>query len=118
MAAKKSIYNFHLKAEFGDRALDDIGVATIARFRAGLVEAKLSDKRAVLSKILPYAADAGEIASAPKVGLRKLQRPESEFWDFAEYARILGSAKKDSAEWYAAVCLAGAAGPRVGEVRR
>src|SRR5579863_6539702 len=122
MAQKNSVYRHHLKSEFGDKRLDQIGVVGIARLRASLVEKKFSDKRinnilAVLSKTLRYAADAGEIVSAPKVGLRKLERPEIEYWEFDEYARILDAAKRESAEWYAGVCLAGEAGLRAGEIR-
>src|SRR5207302_2249660 len=52
-----------------------------------------------------------------KVGLFKLERPEIEWWDYREYARVLEAAKREGADWYAAVCLAGEAGLRVGEVR-
>jgi len=36
---------------------------------------------------------------------------------FEEYARLLAAAKAESEEWYAAVCLAGEAGLRVGEIK-
>ncbi|HEX4461155.1 MAG TPA: tyrosine-type recombinase/integrase [Polyangia bacterium] len=122
MEAKKSIYQHHLKSAFGNMPLDDIGVVSIAQFRAKLVEAKKSGKRinnilAVLSKALRYAVDAGEIATAPKVGLRKLERTEIEYWEFEEYARILSAARREGEEWYVAVCLAGEAGLRVGEIK-
>src|SRR6185503_10294466 len=66
---------------------------------------------------LRYAADAQVITHAPKVGLFKLERPEIEWWDYREYARVLDAAKREGEEWYAAVCLAGEAGLRVGEVK-
>ncbi len=47
----------------------------------------------------------------------KVERPEIVAWDFEEYARILKAAKEEGDEWYAAACLAGEAGLRVGEVK-
>jgi|SRR5215510_1808231 len=67
---------------------------------------------------LRYAADCEIIAKAPKVGLFKVEWPEIVAWDFAQYARFLAAAKAESPEWYAAVCLAGEAGLRVGEVEK
>jgi integrase len=118
---KKSIYRLRLKSEFGNKRLDEIGIAEIARFRAKLVKSGLHDKTinntlAVLSKPLHYAADVGLIKAAPKVGLIKIERPEFVCWEIDEYARILEAAKLEP-EWYAGVCLAGEAGLRVGEIR-
>ncbi len=47
----------------------------------------------------------------------KIERPEIVAWDFEQYARLLAAAKADSEEWYAALCLAGEAGLRVGEIK-
>lgn len=120
--SKKIIYRIHLKPEFEHTPLDQIRVGEISRFRAALIKKKLSDKRinnilAVLSKPLRYAVDAEVIDKAPKVGLLKVERPEIRAWDFGEFARILASAKIEAPEWYAAACLAGEAGLRVGEVK-
>jgi integrase len=127
--AKKSIYDCHLGPAFGEMTLDQIDVGAIADFRAKLVthnskrrKKRLSRKRvnnvlAVLSKSLRYAAEVGLIDTVPRVGLFKIERPEVEFWDFEEYARILASARLEGPEWFAAVCLAGEAGLRVGEIR-
>ncbi len=120
--------------------LNEIGVGEIARFRASLIQRdarlggtakrgggkskkkKLSDKRinnilTVLSKSLRYAADVELIDHAPRVGMFKLERPEFVCWDLAQYKRILDAAKKEGDDWYVAVCLAGEAGLRVGEIR-
>src|SRR5262245_21978813 len=48
------------------------------------------------------------------MGLYKVERPEIEAWDFDEYVRILNAARAAGEDWYAAVCLAGEAGLRVG----
>jgi integrase len=120
--SKEVIYAGHLKEAFGDVPLDQIGTGEIAEFRASLVEKGLSEKRinnilSVLSKPLKYALDVGLISKAPKVGLYKVERPEIEPWEFDEYARILASARIEGPDWYAAVCLAGEAGLRSGEVK-
>ena len=120
--SKRSVYRHHLEVNFGKLPLDKIGVGEIARFRASLVTKGLSDKSinnilAVLSKALHYAADVELIRKAPKVGLLKVERPEIEWWEFAEYSRIVAAARGEGPDWYAAVCLAGEAGLRIGEVR-
>jgi integrase len=120
--SKEFIYEGHLKPEFGHLQLDEIGTGEIAAFRASLVEKKLSEKRinnilAVLSKALKYAVDCELITKSPKIGLYKVERPEIEPWDFEQYARILKAAKLEGTDWYAAVCLAGEAGLRSGEVK-
>ena len=120
--AKKSIYKVHLGPAFGDVPLDQIDVPAIARFRAKLIEAKKSDKRinnvlAVLSKALNYAEQAKVISSAPSVGMLKVEHPEIVAWSLEEYARLLDAAKALDPTWYAACCLAGEAGLRVGEIR-
>jgi len=120
--AKRSIYEHHLKDAFGKLRLDEIGPAQIARFRARLVKAKLTDKSrnnilTALSKPLRFAEDVGVIPLAPRVKLFKIERPEIEWWEFEQYARILEAARREGPVCYGAVCLAGEAGLRVGEVK-
>ncbi len=120
--SKKSIMKIHLEPEFGEMALDEIDTAAIARFRAKLIQAKKNDKTinnilAVLSKALKYAEAARVIERAPTVGMLKVERPEIIAWSVEEYARLLDAAKTLDPIWYAAVCLAGEAGLRVGEIR-
>jgi integrase len=125
MREKKVIYECYLRPRFGRMPLDEITTAEVARFRAYLIALekprvtpkpgvpatkKLGEKRinnilAVLSKALKYAVDAEVLAKAPKIGMFKVERPEIVAWDFEQYAR------------YAAVCLAGEAGLRVGEIK-
>jgi integrase len=57
------------------------------------------------------------IVKVPKIGLFKVERPEIVAWDFEQYGRLLEAAKAAGEDWYAAVCLAGEAGLRVGEVK-
>ena len=120
--SKQIIYACHLKPFFGALPLDRIGVGEVARFRASLVEKGLSDKRinnilSVLSKPLRYAMDCQLVKSVPKIGLFKVERPEIEALGFDEYARMLEAAQAEGAVQYAALCLAGEAGLRVGEVK-
>ncbi len=131
-ASKKRLYKNYVKPFFGPMYLDEIGVSQVAQFRAELVEGKqrkckhgeapLSDKYinnilAVLSKALKYAEDVQLIKRAPKVGIFRTERPEIECWDFDQYARLLDAARAEGPEWYAAVCLAGDGGLRIGEVK-
>jgi integrase len=51
------------------------------------------------------------------VGLFKVEQPEVELYDFEQYRRILEAAEREGKMEYAAVCLAGEAGLRVGEVK-
>lgn len=120
--SKQSIMKIHLEPMFGSMRLDEIDIGAINRFRATLLQKKLSKKRinnilAVLSKALRYADDVALITAPRKIGLFKVERPEIEAWDLEQYARILVAAKKEGAATYAAVCLAGEAGLRVGEVK-
>ena len=120
--AKKSIYRLYLEPRFKDTPLDKIDVSAIAQLRADLVEAELGEKRsnnilAVLSKPLHYAAECNMIEHVPRMGLYKIERPEIESWDFEQYARLLAAAKIEGEDWHAAVCLAGEAGLRSGEIK-
>lgn len=122
MDSKSGAFRAHLKKAFGAKRLDQIGVGEIASFRASLVEKGLSEKRinnvlAVLSKALNYAVDVELILRAPKVGLFRIERPEIEAWELDEYGRVLTAAQAYGPEWFVAVCLAGEAGLRVGEVK-
>lgn len=126
--SKKSVMRVHLNPFFGRMKLDEIAVPDIKRFKAHLVQLKsrrkrpLSDKSinnilAVLSKMLKYAAEAELIDHVPRIGLLKVERPEILPWGFDEYGRLLQAARDEGDWWYAAICLAGEAGMRVGEVK-
>jgi integrase len=120
--SKKIIFKNHLDPAFGALPLNEIDVGEIARFKAKLVQSGLGEKRinnilVVLSKALRYAVDCELITKMPKIGLFKVERPEIVTWDFDQYARLLTAAKAEGEDWYAAVCLAGEAGLRVGEIK-
>ncbi len=120
--SKNIIFDNHLDPRFGRMTLDKITTSEVASFRADLVAIPLSKKRinnilAVLSKPLKYAVDCELIVKAPRIGMFKVERPEIVAWDFEQYARLLAAAKAEGEEWYAATCLAGEAGLRVGEIK-
>ncbi len=120
--SKKSIYRVHLKDAFGSKRLDEIQIETIAVFRASLVRLGRSEKTinnilSVLSKALRYAEDVRLIERAPKMGLFRPERPEIIAWSVDEYVSLREAAKNEEPCWYAAICLAGEAGLRIGEIR-
>jgi len=121
--SKQTIYRCHLGPRFGHLPLDEITVAEVAKFRADLVasgalgEKRINNILVVLSKALRYAHECELIEKVPRIGLFKVERPEIVAWDLDEYARLLAAAKAEGEDWYAAVCLAGEAGLRVGEVK-
>jgi integrase len=120
--SKLSIYKLHLKEALGRLPLNEVA-KHIPELRASLVERKLSEKRinnilAVVSKPLRYAADVEVLDKAPPtLGLFKVERPEIEFWELEEYARILEATRHMEDVVHGAACLAGEAGLRVGEVK-
>lgn len=128
LRSKEIIYRVHLRDAIGPMRLDEIGTGVVAELRARLGEKlgrggkPMSEKRinnilAVVSKALKYAEDCEVIRRAPKIGMFKVEQPEIEPWDFDQYARLLAAARADDARSYTAICLAGEAGLRVGEVK-
>jgi integrase len=120
--SKQSSYKCHLGPAFGHMPLDQIDEGRIARFRAGLAKKKLTDKRinnilAPLSKALRYAEQVRVIERAPRVGMLRVERQPIKWWEVEEYARLVEAAKLEGSFWHVAVCLAGEAGLRIGEIR-
>lgn len=128
--SKRIIFALHIEPALGALPLNVIGDGEVAAFRASLVETisrfgrPLSDKRinnilAVLSKPLQYAYKCRLIDRVPDIGLLKVERPEIDAWGFSQYASIVEAARHNASEpeWYVAVCLAGEAGLRAGEIK-
>ena len=82
-----------------------------------ICEKRVNNILAPLSKALHYAEDVRLIDRAPKMGMLKVEPPEIQWWDFEQYERLVEAAWKEGASWLAAVCLAGEAGLRIGEIR-
>ena len=121
--SKEIIFRVHLNPEIGRLRLDEINAEVVQKLRAKLVKDKgLGDKRinnimVVLSKSLRYAMDCELIDRVPKCRVKKIERTEIEAWTLDEYPRILAAAKLQGPFSYAAACLAGEAGLRIGEIR-
>jgi len=120
--SKEIIFRVHLQPELGHLKLDEVNAEVVQKLRANLVGKGLGDKRinnvmVVLSKSLRYAYDCELIDRVPKCRVKKVERSEIEAWTFEEYTRVLVGAKAEGPFWYAAACLAGEAGLRIGEVR-
>jgi len=66
--------------------------------------------------MLNYAADEAKvIQEAPTVRFLKLPPQRFDFFDFAEWDRLVEAARQDP-EWYPAILVAGDAGLRMGEI--
>lgn len=120
--SKQSIFKTHLKDAFGETALDKIDEAAIGEFRAelqakGLAPKTINNILAVLSKPLHFAAKRHIIPWAPDVGLLDVEPPEIEPWEFTEYVAFLAAAGTKGPMWFAAACLAGEGGLRIGEIK-
>ena len=125
--SKESIYSNWLKPRFDNLKLDEIVAdGHVADFKATLSEAieagTIGPKRAnnilcALNTALKYAADQQIIDAVPNIGLFTVEDPEIVWWDFDEYRRIVLASVEEGPCWHIAVCLAGEAGLRVGEIR-
>jgi integrase len=123
---KRSIFDHHLRGFLGSLRLDAIDVGVIQALKAAMNEranryAKpLSLKTrnnvlAVLSNALNYAEEVELIEKAPRIRPYKFERPEIECWDFAEWGRIVESARREGSGLLVATLLTGDAGLRLGE---
>ena len=70
---------------------------------------------AVVSNVLNYAEEVELIEKAPRIRPYKFERPEIECWDFAEWGRIVESARREGSGLLVATLLTGDAGLRLGE---
>lgn len=119
--SKTDIYENHLKEVFEKMPLDKVDVSEINKFKAAKLKAGFTKKTinnmlAVISKPLHYAHAIHLIDRVPRMGMYKIEQKEIEYYSFDEYVRILNAAKADDPRWYAAVCLAGEASLRRGEL--
>src|SRR5678815_5041638 len=65
--------------------------------------------------MIAACASPSASSSWPLAPVTHRRRPIA--WDFEQYARLLAAARAERDEWYAAVCLAGEAELRVGEIK-
>jgi len=57
------------------------------------------------------------VKESGRIRLRRVDRPEIDAWTIEEYGKLLAAARLEGPWWYAAICLAGEAGLRIGEIR-
>lgn len=105
--AKRIIMKNHVLPFFGRMHLDEIGPQQIEQFRAKVVaEGKkpstVNNFLTVLRKMLDVAVDYGLLQHVPRVKWMKVPKPEFEFLDFDEAARLIAAAEP---EWKAMIVM-------------
>lgn len=109
--------------EMGHLPLDKIGPRQIEGFKArrkkdGVGPKTINEELAILSKILGYAEEIGDLpASPPKIRRLKVQPPSFDFLDLEEGERLLEAARGAADPWSAMVPTAMMSGLRLGELR-
>ncbi|MGH9195303.1 MAG: tyrosine-type recombinase/integrase, partial [Acidimicrobiia bacterium] len=109
----------HLKRICGDLSLDDIGFATIERFkRLRLAEGKrpntVNNNLRCLSAALTYAKDLGYVEAKPKIKLVKINRENPRTLSQAEVEGLLRKVVGSSMERFVRIALH--TGLRPGEI--
>jgi integrase len=124
---KRSIYEHHLKLPLGSLKLCDITTDITQRLKASLkgrsnrydkpISSKTADNvLAVLSHVLAYAEELGQIDKVPKIRLYNDDPPDPEYWTFSEWTALLAAATAEGSEFFISTLLAGDAGLRLGEI--
>jgi len=117
--AAEVIYRLHLGPLLGSKPLGDIRAADIAALKGAMVDhsAKTANNvLSVLSRVLHAAVEWGELAAAPRIALLPMQRPTMEWYERADYRRLVDASKTVSTTHALVVLLAGSAGLRLGEI--
>lgn len=121
--SKEYGYRQFLQPRLGHLGLDEITTAEIARLKSWMIgerklkAATVNNTLALISKILKVAVEWDVIPTVPcRITRLKVQAPHPEFYDFEEFERIVGAAKRLGANHYLTVLLGGDAGLRRGEI--
>jgi integrase len=110
-------------AQLGRLRLDQIGPRQLEAFKArrkkdGVSNKTINEELAILSKILGYAEEIGEMTTPPpKIRRLKVPRPSFDFLDFDEALRLEDAAQHAPAPWRAMIPFALWSGLRIGELR-
>ncbi len=118
VAAKEWILRLHLVPMFGSKRLDEIRPRDIGRYKAdkldaGLTASTINKQLMTLGKLLRVAVEWGVLKSAPKVKRLRAPKPEFDFLDFGEAARLVDAVDP---EWRCMVVVALNTGLRLGEL--
>ena len=115
---KHSIFKHHLRPAFGHLRLDQIGMREIERFKSEKLKAGLSPKTVnnhltILRRCLVVAQEWGVLKHVPQFKWLKVPKPEFDFLDFDEAARLVAAADH---EWPTMILVAMRTGLRQGEL--
>ncbi|MEM7154170.1 MAG: site-specific integrase [Myxococcota bacterium] len=107
----------------GHLRLDQIGTRHVESFKArrkkdGVGNKTINEEIAILSKVLGYAEEIGELRQPPpKVKRLKVPTPRFDFLDFEEAERLRNEARQAPDPWCAMIPTALWSGLRLGELR-
>lgn len=112
-----------LLSQMGNLRLNQIGAREVEAFKArrkseGVCNKTINEELAILSKLLDFATEVGDLRTAPpRIRRLKTQPPPFDFFDFDEAARLARAAREASDPWNAMVQVAPLTGLRLGELR-
>jgi len=116
----KSIYKIHLEPAFGAKRLDAIADEDVQKLKGALADRSpktVNNVLTVLGKALRIAVKWKRLERLPcDVALVKVQRPEVEFYEPADYERLVDGASLADERTYVLSLLGGDAGLRIGEI--
>ena len=120
ISAKETILRVHLIPQLGDKRLDEISTECVQQLKSALcpkAPKTVNNVLTVLSVVLRMAVEWGVIARvACTIKLVSAPKPVAEFHDFADYGRLVKSARDDGQLSHLIVLLGGEAGLRCGEI--
>lgn len=120
IAQKNAILDYYLKPRLGDRRLDQISDGDVAKMKAALKDKSpktVNNVLVTLSTVLGAAKEWGVIKQVPcTIRLLKTSQRSVEFYEPAEYERLVDAARQLDPRIELLVLLGGDAGLRRGEI--
>jgi integrase len=117
---RERIWKNHLQPALGKLRLDEITDEQIARLKGLLSEKKpktVNNVLTTINKLLKVAVDWRVVPGLPcRVRLLKSAKPVVEFYESAEFEKLVSAAAKVDPRTHIAVLLGGDAGLRLGEI--
>lgn len=118
--SKRETFNFRLVPLLGNKRLDEIGEEDVQRLKGEMKACKaktINNVVCVLSKALKVAVKWKVISAMPvHTEQLKTEAPDMEFYEFADYSRLVEAAEKVDRRALLVVMLGGDAGLRTGEM--